>query len=181
MVRASNKKYHRKASIKLKVDGELWHQVPGLNDSKGDDKHYTVRAGDDGVAVIIFGDGKQGRRPPGGRSNIKVTFSPNRHFSGVLLQQGRLQLDDDWNENNAGRGRFCGIYRGVVMDNVDPHSHMRLLVQVPEVLGTEEAWALPCIPVGTSVAAAIGERVWIMFENGASANPVYMGTWPGIE
>ena len=29
------------------------------------------------------------------------TFDPRRHYSGVLMQQGRVQLDADWNEQQA--------------------------------------------------------------------------------
>ena len=29
------------------------------------------------------------------------TFDPRRHFSRVLMQQGRVQLDADWNEQTA--------------------------------------------------------------------------------
>ena len=29
------------------------------------------------------------------------TFDPTRHYSGVLLQQGRVQLDADANEQSA--------------------------------------------------------------------------------
>ena len=29
------------------------------------------------------------------------TFDPTKHFSRVLMQQGRVQLDADWNELNA--------------------------------------------------------------------------------
>ena len=29
------------------------------------------------------------------------TFDPTRHFSRVLMQQGRVQLDADWNEQTA--------------------------------------------------------------------------------
>jgi Family of unknown function (DUF6519) len=31
----------------------------------------------------------------------RVTFDPHRAFSGVLMQQGRVQLDADWNEQSA--------------------------------------------------------------------------------
>src|SRR5574341_1089236 len=29
----------------------------------------------------------------------RVTFDPKKHFRGVRMQQGRVQLDADWNEN----------------------------------------------------------------------------------
>jgi len=181
LVRKNKKIYQRKVKIKLKANGELWRRVSSLNDSVSNDKHYVVRMEGDGTAVIVFGDGKHGARPPTGKNNIKVAFSPNRHFTGVLLQKGRVQLDDDWNENNANSGRLCGIHRGLTMDNTDPKSLMRLRVQVPAVLGTQEVWALPCIPIGTSIVPAIGEGVWIMFESGDPARPVWMGTWSCAE
>ena len=28
----------------------------------------------------------------------RSTFSPEKHYSGVRMQQGRVQLDSDWNE-----------------------------------------------------------------------------------
>jgi hypothetical protein len=28
----------------------------------------------------------------------KATFAPNKHYNSVLMQQGRVQLDSDWNE-----------------------------------------------------------------------------------
>ena len=28
----------------------------------------------------------------------RLTFDPTKHFSGVRMQQGRVQLDADWNE-----------------------------------------------------------------------------------
>ena len=29
------------------------------------------------------------------------TFNPGKHYAGVLMQQGRVQLDADWNEQIA--------------------------------------------------------------------------------
>jgi len=31
----------------------------------------------------------------------RITFDPTKHYSGVLMQQGRVQLDADWNEEGA--------------------------------------------------------------------------------
>jgi hypothetical protein len=28
----------------------------------------------------------------------RITFRPDRHYSAVLMQQGRVSLDSDWNE-----------------------------------------------------------------------------------
>ena len=98
----------------------------------------------------------------------------------VQKTPGPVLLDNDWNENNFSSGPFCSIYRGVVTNNTDPSSLMRLQVRVPSVLGNQMVWALPCIQNGTSVTLpAIGKGVWIMFENGNPSSPVWMGTWSG--
>src|SRR5712692_3853270 len=31
----------------------------------------------------------------------RQTFDPKKHYSGVLMQQGRVQIDADWNEQQA--------------------------------------------------------------------------------
>ena len=31
----------------------------------------------------------------------RLTFRPHKHYRGVLMQQGRVQVDADWNENLA--------------------------------------------------------------------------------
>jgi hypothetical protein len=95
----------KKASIKLEVNGELWKCVSNLNDSTSDDKHYVVRTDEDGAVLIIFGDGKHGAIPARGK-NIKVTFPAHKRYSGVYFQQGRVLIDDDWNENNGQSGSF---------------------------------------------------------------------------
>jgi hypothetical protein len=33
----------------------------------------------------------------------KATFDPGRHYAGVLMQQGRVQLDSDYNESSISR------------------------------------------------------------------------------
>jgi hypothetical protein len=165
--------------IKLEVDREIWHHVPNLNDSASDDNHYSVKYFNDGT-VVVFGDGKHGALPPTGKE-IKITFYSNKQLAGVLLQQGRVQLNNDWNENKISSARYLGIYKGVVIDNIDPQSRLRLSVQIPSVLGTHAVWALPCIPVGTPVVPAIGKGVWVMFESGDPASPIWMGTWSFAE
>ena len=110
-----------------------------------------------------------------------MTTKDDRHYVGVQLQQGKIQLDADWKDANTSSARFFGIYRGQVVRNADPLSRMRLLVRVPDVLGDQEAWAVPCIPIGTSVVPEVGNGVWMMFERGDPAYPVWIGTWPGSE
>lgn len=106
-----------------------------------------------------------------------MSKNEEKRYSGVQLQQGRVQLDGDWNESRSGSARFYGIYRGQVVDNTDPLLRMRLRIRLPDILGDQEVWAEPCIPVGVSVAPTIGNVVWIMFEGGDASHPVWIGTF----
>ena len=83
-------------------------------------------------------------------------------------------------------GRYFGKYRGVVTDNEDPDSLGRLRAQVPRLLGTvETGWALPCAPYGGASEQGlfaipdVGAAVWIEFEGGDLAYPIWCGTWWG--
>ena len=69
-----------------------------------------------------------------------------------------------------------GIYRGIVVNNSDPLSGMRMQVQVPGVLGEEVVWAMACVPVGMLGVPDSGTLVWIMFEAGNADFPVWIGT-----
>jgi uncharacterized protein involved in type VI secretion and phage assembly len=78
------------------------------------------------------------------------------------------------------RTRFFGKYRGVVSDNADPTARGRLKVRVPAVLGTLEAWAMPCVPyagdkVGFYSLPEPGTGVWVEFEAGDPSYPVWTG------
>ena len=64
-------------------------------------------------------------------------------------------------------GTFHGIYRAAVVKTADPLRSSRVQVQVPDVLGTNVEWALPCLPVGsravpkvTAVAGDSSSRLW---------------------
>ncbi len=81
-------------NVELEVNGEQWVSVPAFDNSTAEDKHYVVRVEDDGTAVIVFGDGKQGARPPAGTSEISARYSRGRHYVGVRTQQGRVGEKD---------------------------------------------------------------------------------------
>ena len=76
--------------------------------------------------------------------------------------------------------RFFGKYRGTVTDNVDPDQLGSLQVVVPEVMGEQRLWAVPCVPyagkdVGFFALPPVDAAVWVEFEKGISGNPVWTG------
>lgn len=84
----------------------------------------------------------------------------------------------------AGRGgRHLGRYRGEVVDVDDPRGIGRLRLRVPEVLSdVESGWALPAFPVtgkgvGLFAVPPVGAGVWVEFESGDPARPVWAGGW----
>jgi hypothetical protein len=89
--------------------------------------------------------------------------------------------------------RYYGIYRGVVIDNVDPENRGRCRVIVPATGQLTEddvppnLYALPCM-TGLSVGKSgelhgcffppnIGDQVFVTFEQGMTTGPIYMGGW----
>ncbi len=72
---------------------------------------------------------------------------------------------------------FTSIYRGRVVNTIDPQAGGRVQVSVPSVLGGGNIWAQTCKPLGVlSQGPSIGDSVWVMFEGGAPDRPVVMGT-----
>ena len=82
--------------------------------------------------------------------------------------------------------RFYGIYRATVFSNVDPEFRGRISAIVPDVTGVvPSTWATPCVPAagkgsGTFVVPEIGAGVWIQYEGGDMARPVWVGGYWGI-
>ena len=70
------------------------------------------------------------------------TFDPKKHYSAVLMQQGRLQLDSDWNEQ-----QISNLYRAVtaIKDQVGrcgapkDCDGFRIVVKVADLTQTELA------------------------------------------
>jgi hypothetical protein len=80
---------------------------------------------------------------------------------------------------------FYGKYRGLVINNLDPEQIGRVMVEVPAVLGAiPSSWAMPCVPfagvqAGFFVVPPIGSQVWVEFEGGNPALPIWTGGfWP---
>ncbi len=72
---------------------------------------------------------------------------------------------------------YHGVYRGMVVNAADPMGQKRVQVNCPNV-GGQLGWAMPCLPPGANAGSAgyaIGDKVWIAFENGDLSYPVVLG------
>jgi hypothetical protein len=70
---------------------------------------------------------------------------------------------------------LCGVYRGTVQSATDPEHKSRVQVRVPQA-DVSGLWASP----GSAAAPlpAVGAQVWVMFEAGSAAHPVWFGAAP---
>lgn len=79
--------------------------------------------------------------------------------------------------------RYYSFYPGIVIDNEDPEMKGRILVTAPTITGNEALpdWAVPITPAGVGHGffhpPEIGDGVWICFELGDLAYPMYCGGW----
>lgn len=83
------------------------------------------------------------------------------------------------------RSRYFGKYRGLVRDISDPDELGRIKAEVPAVYGEEDSpWAMPSLPFagpqhGLTLLPEVGDGVWIEFEGGELARPIWSGCWWG--
>lgn len=72
-----------------------------------------------------------------------------------------------------------GIYRGVVVAVNDPEDKGRVKLRVPQLLGkTATDWAWPKDVASVRLGPPkVGQGVWVMFEGGDLAFPVWVGTF----
>lgn len=76
--------------------------------------------------------------------------------------------------------KFFGVYRASVFSNADPNKQRRLQLLVPSILGPTEptGWAWPSdFSASYSDIPAVGQGVWVMFEQGHPNNPLWVGTF----
>jgi len=76
--------------VNIEINGEAWTRVGSLKDSKPEDRHYVVKTKQSGETIIIFGDGKNGRRPPPG-SEITASYRDSVGASGKTSRK-RLKI-----------------------------------------------------------------------------------------
>src|SRR4051812_31798009 len=68
---------------------------------------------------------------------------------------------------------FGGTYRATVVDDIDPLMQNRLLVLVPDVHGSESAWAMPSLASAAASVPAVGTEVFVPYEHADSDYPVW--------
>jgi hypothetical protein len=77
--------------------------------------------------------------------------------------------------------RYFGKYRGTVLNNVDPLNRARIQAQVQAVSSLlPTTWCEPCLPLagkqmGAYFVPQIQAGVWIEFEQGDPARPIWTG------
>lgn len=102
--------------------------------------------------------------------------------------------DTDFSERKQDYGskRFMdGLWRGFCEENADPMGLGRIKVRIPALHGEEEGviktqdlpWCSACLPPGGGsdfggfVVPTKGSHVWVMFEQGDTQYPVWIGSW----
>lgn len=70
----------------------------------------------------------------------------------------------------------AGLYRGTVVDDVDPAQRSRVQVDVPSA-GCSGVWAEVAGPLdgGPVVPPSVGSSVWVLFEDRQPEYPVIIG------
>lgn len=113
-----------------------------------------------------------------------------------VIYDEEIQIGLNRNSRHGNKTHLCGLWRGVCVENRDPKTLGRIKVRVFELHGDEEAiekedipWANACVPAGGGSdygifdTPEIGSSVWIMFEQGDTEYPVWVGCWianPGL-
>lgn len=62
------------SALHVRVNGVEWHEASSLVDLGPTDRTFTTRTDDENKTTVVFGDGRQGARPPTGVENIKAVY-----------------------------------------------------------------------------------------------------------
>jgi hypothetical protein len=82
----------RLSSLKVRVDGVLWDEVPALGEAGPEDAVYELRRTNDGKSQIRFGDGLSGRRLPTGTLNVVAEYRSGIGLPGNVPDMAISQL-----------------------------------------------------------------------------------------
>jgi len=80
--------------VNIKIDGRAWTPVDSFKDSKPEDRHYVVKTKPGGETVVVFGDGRKGRRPPPA-SEITASYRESAGPRGNTSRR-RLKISFSW-------------------------------------------------------------------------------------
>jgi predicted phage baseplate assembly protein len=62
------------STLEVRVNDILWRETETLADLEKDDRKFITQTDDQGKTTVIFGNGRQGARPPSGIENIKALY-----------------------------------------------------------------------------------------------------------
>jgi predicted phage baseplate assembly protein len=77
------------AELSVRVNGELWREVPSLFSARPTDRVFTMRYAADGTSTIGFGDGVTGARLPSGAGNVQARYRTGMGLAG-RMRAGQL-------------------------------------------------------------------------------------------
>lgn len=80
-----------RSTLGVRVNGELWTEVPTLREAGPNDRAYVLRNTEDGTATAVFGDGVRGARLPTGTENVTATYRVGIGADGAV-GPGQLSL-----------------------------------------------------------------------------------------
>ena len=71
------------STLQVLVNDVQWTEVPTLFDHGPRDRVFATTTREDGVTVVLFGDGVSGARPPTGRDNIRARYRVGTGLAGL--------------------------------------------------------------------------------------------------
>jgi hypothetical protein len=87
-----------------------------------------------------------------------------------------------FNMDPDGNIRFYGVYRATVVGNIDNEGKGRLSLIIPQINGSGTVEDVPGVftadvtaPVPGTLIPDLGKNVWVIFENGETEYPVWIG------
>jgi hypothetical protein len=85
------------STLVLRVNEVEWHETDTLAGLSPDDRRFITKTDDESKTTVIFGNGRQGARPPTGRENIAAVYrngigQPGNVKAGQLSQLGTRPL-----------------------------------------------------------------------------------------
>jgi len=84
----------RKSTLQVWVNNLQWHETDNFQNANSNDRVFTTRLDNSGKALIQFGDGYNGARPPTGINNVTARYRKGIGASGMVKAGQLSQLLD---------------------------------------------------------------------------------------